>query len=315
MRIANQRWRSDMPSASARIAVTCAEDRRSTAGPPAGWRPGSRTARAARHPSRRCAGCSSCVRDAFVASQACTAPPVRFQSIQLSTVPAQSSPRAPRARAVRDRVEQPAHLASRRTADRSSGRSARSSCVCRPRSRSVSQNAVVRRHCQTMHGPSGTPVRAPRASTDSRWLVTATAAISATVADARQSAIAVLDAAPDGGGILLDPAGCGKRRSATGIAMPARTTTGSASSNRSTFVFVVPLVDREDVPARHHGHAAASAATARRRRECPRRRGRSDRAGTPANPSARRRPGRRACASAPDAIVTTTSATALPRPP
>ena len=51
------------------------------------------------------------MRDAFVASQACTAPPVRFQSSQLSIVPAHSSPRSARAVAIGDGVEQPADLA------------------------------------------------------------------------------------------------------------------------------------------------------------------------------------------------------------
>ena len=66
---------------------------------------------------------SSCVREAFVASQAWTAPPVRFQSSQLSIVPAQSSPRSARASAVRDAGRAASASCWRRTADRSSARS------------------------------------------------------------------------------------------------------------------------------------------------------------------------------------------------
>ena len=65
---------------------------------------------------------SSCVRDALVASHACTAPPVRFQSTQLSTVPAHSSPAS--ARGGRSGSRRAASASCwPRTADRSSGRS------------------------------------------------------------------------------------------------------------------------------------------------------------------------------------------------
>ncbi len=147
------------------------------------------------------------VRDAFVASQACTAPPVRFQSSQASMVPAHRSPAAARRLPSGSESQQPADLAGgEQRVDREAGARLEQGRRGLAR-RSSSQKAVVRRHCHTMTGPSGAPGRAVPHQHGLALVGDA---------DGRQAAVpggseALVDGVPDGPHsdrcVLLDPAG------------------------------------------------------------------------------------------------------------
>ncbi len=165
------------------------------------------------------------------------APPVRFQSTQLSTVPAHSSPAAARAR--------PSGIASssqrilrcrEQRIDRQSGLRLDAAPAGRGAAAS-SQNADVRRHCQTMHGPSGRPVARSQTMTDSRWLVTATASgLQRDPRPGRRRSRPRRCARARAGSCSTQP-GCGN---AIATGRDARATTAPASSNSSTLVLVVP---------------------------------------------------------------------------
>ena len=104
---------------------------------------------------------NSIVREAFEASVTWTAPPVSFQSSQLSTVPKASSPASARARAPGTLSSSQAILVAEKYGiDQQSGpladdrlQAGRFKCW---------QMAAVRRSCQTMAGAIGRPVSGPR---------------------------------------------------------------------------------------------------------------------------------------------------------
>jgi hypothetical protein len=100
----------------------------------------------------------------------CCAPPVSFQAIQLSTVPAHTSSSGRSSKwssNQRSLLAENAELIHKPVAARTSA-----SEITGSRLRQIS---TVRRHCQLMHGPSGRPVRRSQRRTDSRWLLTPTA--------------------------------------------------------------------------------------------------------------------------------------------
>jgi hypothetical protein len=111
------------------------------------------------------------VREALVWSVACTAPPVRCHTSQLSIVPAASSPRSARARS------------PGRSSSHSSLVPLKYGSVTRPvRSRihaaspaRVAHRSAVRRSCHTMARCTASPVRRSHSTTVSRWLVIPTA--------------------------------------------------------------------------------------------------------------------------------------------
>ena len=90
------------------------------------------------------------VRDAFVTSVTCRAPPVSFQISQLSTVPKASSPRCGPLPRAGDVVEHPANLTCPRSTRRSPGRSSAESAARARRAEADRKMRQVRRSCQTM---------------------------------------------------------------------------------------------------------------------------------------------------------------------
>ena len=162
-------------------------------------------------------------------------------------------------------------------------------------------------------GRAGRPVARSQTSTDSRWLrdrrprrsrrsPAATRHSSMASSTLRQSAVASCSTQPGCGNAIVDR----PRRARDDVA---------ALVEQQHLGVRRALVDGEDVCRARHARSAPRTSDARRVADAFRRRGRSARAGTPPTRSARTRPGRRGCASAPGATSTTTSATALPRPP
>ena len=131
----------------------------------------SRAARGTARTARRSTACAwmsySSVRDAFVASVACTRPPVSFQSSQESTVPASSSPRSAAARAPSTLSRIHASLVAEKYGSSSSPVRRTSSTALGSRS-SSRQRSAVRRSCQTMARCTGRPVARSHTTTVSR---------------------------------------------------------------------------------------------------------------------------------------------------
>ena len=149
---------------------------------------------------------NNCVREAFVWSQACTDPPVRFHVSQLSMVPAHSSPFAARRRPSGSESSSQRILLAEKSG--SIVRPVRCSSKGRaPLRRSSSQKGAVRRHCHTITGPSGAPVARSHTSTDSRWLLMPTASTEMPGTHARHSSIASSTVRHSGQRVLLDPSG------------------------------------------------------------------------------------------------------------
>ncbi len=112
----------------------------------------------------------SIVRDALLTSVACSAPPLRRHSSQLSTVPKASSPRAAA------RCAPLTWSSSQRSLVAEKYGSMRSPVECctiasSPCARNWAHSGSVRRSCQTMALCSGLPVRRSHSSVVSRWLV------------------------------------------------------------------------------------------------------------------------------------------------
>ena len=97
---------------------------------------------------------------ALVGSVTWAAPPVRCQAIQLSTVPTQ-----------RSRVRSGSARSSRYCALVAETLGAR----WKPCSRSTRHSPIVRRSCQPMPGPTGSPVLRSHTMVDARWLAMPTA--------------------------------------------------------------------------------------------------------------------------------------------
>ena len=182
---------------------------------------------------------NNCVREALLASVAWTLPPVRLNSSQELTVPAQRSPAFASARACGIGVEQPADLRRRekRVEAESGLRDHASSSTSGLRIASI--RSAERRHCQVTHGPIVSPVDRRHSSTDL-----------ALVGDAdrrearvgRQRGEATFDRldrrAPDLRARLLDPAGpriADRRRHGMAGGDPR-----PAASSASALVLVVP---------------------------------------------------------------------------
>ncbi len=128
----------------------------------------------------------SIVRLALVTSVANTAPPVRFQISQESIVPIARSSSTGMSRSVRSHsilVPEKYGSSTRPVRSRTSGRA--------PAAVSSSQRCAVRRSCQTIAVPYGSPVDRFQASTVSRWLVMPIAAMFSTPTAASTSATTV----------------------------------------------------------------------------------------------------------------------------
>ena len=120
------------------------------------------------------------VREAFVTSVTCAAPPVSFQTSQLSTVPKAS-------RSVETSVRARSHSSFVAEKYGSGTRPVRS----RMRSAgSARQRSAVRRSCQTMARPTGLPVARSQRTVVSRWFVIPIAARSPARTPAVRSASA-----------------------------------------------------------------------------------------------------------------------------
>ena len=137
------------------------------------------------------------------------APPVSCQISQVSTVPkSELAASRRRSRAPGVRVEQPLELGAGEVGVEEQAGALGDH---RPRGRrraSSAQSAAVRRSCQTMARPSGSPVARSQTSVVSRWLVMPIAAIAA----GREAGPLDRGAADGGGrgpdvvGVVLDPA-------------------------------------------------------------------------------------------------------------
>ena len=126
---------------------------------------------ASRASSHACAWMSkSRVREALVASVACTAPPVRRQIRNVSMVPNARSPAAARSRAPSTWSRIHASLVAEKYGSRSSPVFAPTAGSC-PASRSVRQRAAVRRSCHTMARWIGAPLARSQTTVVSRWFV------------------------------------------------------------------------------------------------------------------------------------------------
>ncbi len=132
-------------------------------------------------------------------------PPVRFQSSQASTLPAHNSPFA--ARACPSGMWSSSQRSLLAENIGSIWRPVRS-CRNTPRLRAFSslQNAALRWHCHTTHGPSGLPVARSQTSAVSRWLLIATAARSGRCKRREALLDGCAGAAPDFQRVLLHPA-------------------------------------------------------------------------------------------------------------
>ena len=117
------------------------------------------------------------MRLAFDGSVACTRPPVRFQTSQLSTVPNASSPRRARSRAAGTWSSSHLSLVPEKYAS-STSPVLRRNVGAWPAARSASQAPAVRRSCQTIACASGRPVARSQRTVVSRWFVMPIAAIS-----------------------------------------------------------------------------------------------------------------------------------------
>ena len=229
----------------------------------------------------------SCVRDALVASHAWTAPPVKFHSSQLSIVPAHSSPRCGTAVAIGDRVEQPADLAGgEQRVDRQPGPLFDETSAGRDRAASA-QNGAVRRHCQTMTGPTGRPVA--RSQTQHRLALVGDpdgVDMPARRRALRHSSMASSTLRQSASRVLLDPTRLRERN----LDRPRGARHDlAASSNEQDLRVGRALVDREDVPSRTCRSAPAPATAPRR--GCLPASARSAPAGTPAEPVGANTPG------------------------
>ena len=125
---------------------------------------------------------TSIVRDAFVRSMTCAAPPVRFQAIQLSTVPNASSACE---RSTRSRIHS-SLLAEKYGSHTRPVRSRTSSAG------SAAHRAAVRRSCQTIAGYTGRPVARSHTIVVSRWFVRPIADSSSARIPASASAVAAV---------------------------------------------------------------------------------------------------------------------------
>ena len=110
------------------------------------------------------------VRDALVASVACTAPPVSRHSKKLSTVPNASRPASAAARAPSTWSSSQAILVAEKYGS-SSSPVLDAIVGSWPAARSSEQASVVRRSCQTMALWIGLPVARSHTIVVSRWLV------------------------------------------------------------------------------------------------------------------------------------------------
>ena len=127
------------------------------------------------------------MREALLTSVTCSAPPVRFQISQLSTVPNASSPRSARARAPGTWSSSQASFVAEKYGSRTRPVFART-LSSTPVARSSAHRSAVRRSCQTMALATGAPVARSHSTTVSRWLVTPMAAMSEALAPACLSA-------------------------------------------------------------------------------------------------------------------------------
>ncbi len=144
------------------------------------------------------------VRDALVASVACTAPPVSFQTIQLSTVPTATSGPAVRPPAVNSHSSfEPEKYGSSTSpvVDRTIGSS--------PSASSAAHRSAVRRSCHTSARCKGSEVVRLHATIVSRWLVMPMAAGASSSAGGHLGQRG-LDRLPDLGGVVFDPPGPGE---------------------------------------------------------------------------------------------------------
>ena len=180
----------------------------------------------------------SMVRAALVASVACTVPPVRFQTSQLSTVPNTRSPASARARAPSTLSRIQAILV-----DEKYGSSNRPVCSVtvgsKPSALSLLHISEVRRSCQTMALCTGLPVLRSQTSVVSRWLVMPMAAMSSVPTPAFSMAarqVAAVVAQRSDGSCSTQPLS-GK---CWGNSSCADATMVSVSSNRIARVEVVP---------------------------------------------------------------------------
>ena len=197
--------------------------------------------------------------------------------------------RARRARiAIGNRVEQPAHLAGgEQRIDRQTGAALEMRLQAATRAASRRSRAV-RRHCQTMTGPTGRPVSRSHTQHGFALIGDGDGVDGCSAgADDRHSSIAVLDAAPDARRRPARPSQAAGTRSATGRV--ARATTSAALVEQQDLRVRRALVDREDVSTAMRLSACTSAAGGGA--NALRRRGRSARAGTPAEPVGANTPG------------------------
>ena len=165
-----------------------------------------------------------------MASVTCSAPPVRFQTSQVSTVPKQSSPRSARSRAPGDVVEDPADLrAGEVGVEDEAGLLAEERLVAgRLRRSQRPGGAPVLPDDRVVDGPPG-----PRSQTTvvSRWLVMPIAAMSPAASPARATASAATRGLrrPDLAGSCSTQPGrgkiCGNSRCAVATIRPSRSKT------------------------------------------------------------------------------------------
>ena len=168
---------------------------------------------AGRRPSRPCEMSKSSVREALVASVACTLPPVSRQSRKRVDRAEGELARSARGARARHVVEQPGDLgAGEIGVEQQAGLRLVTSASC-PARLSVAQRSAVRRSCQTMARWIGLPVsRVP----DERRLALVGDADRRDVGGARcrpcraPPAVVATTVVPDLLGIVLDPARAGK---------------------------------------------------------------------------------------------------------
>ena len=132
-------------------------------------------------------------------------PPVSLNTSQLSTVPTHRSPPASLQR--RHMLHRPGDLGRAEIGIEQQARSSPAAPARALRSFSAAQRSAVRRSCQTIAGPSASPVRRDQKTMVSRWLVMPIAgdpARAARLLDHRPRAGQAL--LPDLLGIVLDPA-------------------------------------------------------------------------------------------------------------